>query len=265
MNKSVFCFIVLFVSGTLALAHEFWLYPQKFRVKAGEELMVVLLAGENFDGEPWDLKTNRIEKLDLHQLEKVTNLEKSIQLAESEKIKVKLVTEGTYLIALQSKNKILESTAEEFNAYLKEDGLDNVYDHRTKSNTLDKPAKEIYSRFAKVLIQSGTKTDDTFKKKSGLRLEIIPDQNPYSLKTGDYLQCTVLFEGKPVTHQLVKVWNKISGRTFMQNIYTEKDGTIKFPINSKGPWMVSTVKMIPSETADADWRSMWSSLTFGIE
>jgi uncharacterized GH25 family protein len=115
------------------------------------------------------------------------------------------------------------------------------------------------------LAQVGDKKDDTFRKKIGLRIEIIPNQNPYLLKSGDYLQCLVLFDGKPSAHQMVKVWNKIGNTTFQQNNYTENDGTIKFPISSKGPWMVSTVKMIPSEKPGADWQSFWSSLVFGIE
>ncbi len=265
MKKLVLCFLALIISGTLALAHEFWLYPQKFRIKPGDELAVVLLVGDNFDGDFWDLKTNRIEKLDLHHLTKVTDLEKTFQLAESQKIKVKLAAEGTYMLSLQSRPKSLTSSAEEFNAYLKEDGLDNVYDHRAKTKTLDKSANEIYTRYSKLLVQSGDKTDDTFKKQTGMKLEIVPDQNPYTLKTGDYLQCTVLYDGKPSAHQLVKVWNKISGSTFLQNIYSEKDGTVRFPINAKGPWMVSTVKMVASDNAEADWKSFWSSLTFGIE
>jgi hypothetical protein len=48
-------------------------------------------------------------------------------------------------------------------------------------------------------------------------------------------------------------------------MYTEKDGTVKFPLSSKGPWMVSTVKMIPSEKEGADYQSMWSNLVFEIE
>ncbi len=122
-----------------------------------------------------------------------------------------------------------------------------------------------YSHDVKLLIQAGAKTDDTFNKKIGARVEIIPKQNPYLLKSGDYLQCLVLFDGKPCAHQMIRVWSKIGNNTFEQNNYTENDGTIKFPISSKGPWMVSTVKMVPSEKPGAEWQTFWSNLVFGIE
>jgi uncharacterized GH25 family protein len=184
---------------------------------------------------------------------------------EKEKLKVKLAEEGTHMITMQSNYASIELDAAKFNAYLEEDGLEDVIAIRTKKNETNKPGKERYARFTKLFLQAGAKLDDTFKKKAGLRVEIVPHQNPCKLKSGDYLQCTILIDGKPVPHQMVKVWNKINTTTFLQNAYTENDGTIKFPISTKGPWMVSTVKMIPSETPDAEWQSMWGSLVFGIE
>lgn len=223
------------------------------------------MVGENFEGELWDLKKNKIEKLELSHLNKNIDLRPQVKTDAKEKLRYKFVEDGTYLLSMQSNRAYVELEAEKFNNYLNEDGLENVLDIRTKTNTLDKPSKEFYSRYLKLLVQAGNKTDDTFKKKTGMRIEIIPNQNPYLLKSGDYLQCFVLFDGKPSAHQLVKVWNKIGNTTFQQNNYTENDGTIKFPISSKGTWMVSTVKMIPSEKLDADWESFWSSLVFGIE
>jgi len=114
------------------------------------------------------------------------------------------------------------------------------------------------------MVQVGEKTDDTYKKKIGLRYEIVPDQNPYTLKTGDHLQCKVYYEGKPAAHTLVKVWSRINNTTFLQNIYTENDGSIRFPISTSGSWMVSSVKMIKSEKEGADYHSLWASLVFGI-
>ena len=133
-----------------------------------------------------------------------------------------------------------------------------------KLNQLDNTGREYYSRFAKLIVQVGEKKDDTFKKLVGLRYEIVPSQNPYLLKTGDYLQCKIFYEGKVVPHALVKIWSKIDNTTFLQNIYTEKDGSVRFPISTSGDWMVSSVKMIKSEKPGAEYHSLWASLVFGI-
>jgi uncharacterized GH25 family protein len=263
-RKILTVLLVLLAAGTVR-PQEFWLQPKKFRLTPNEEMNVAFLAGENFDGEPWDLKKNKILKLELSHLAKLVDLKLQVKPDGKENLKYKLAEEGTYLLSMQSSEISLEQDASKFNDYLKENGLDNTLEARTKTNTLDRPSKEFYSRWVKLLVQAGSKTDDTFKKKTGMRIEIIPKQNPYLLKSGDYLQCLVLFNGQPSAHQMVKVWNKIGNTTFQQNNYTENDGTIKFPISSKGPWMVSTVVMIPSEKPGADWQSFWGTLVFGIE
>jgi uncharacterized GH25 family protein len=265
MLKRIITLLLVLVATQITQSHEFWLQPKKFRYALSEEMNVAFQVGENFEGEPWDLKKNRIEKLQLSHLAKAVDLKAQLKPDAKEKLKYKFVEEGTYLLSMQSNEAYLELAPDKFNDYLKEDGLENALDLRTKTNTLDKPSKEFYSRYVKLLVQAGNKTDDTFNKKTGMRIEIIPKQNPYLLKSGDYLQCLVLFDGKPSAHQMVKVWNKIGNTTFQQNNYTENDGTLKFPVSSKGPWMVSTVVMIPSEKAGADWQSFWSSLVFGIE
>jgi uncharacterized GH25 family protein len=265
VKRSLIALLLVLIGAELAQSHEFWLQPKKFKYALNEELSVDFIVGENFEGDPWDLKKHKIEKLELSHGLKTVDLRSQVKPDAKEKLKYKFTEEGTYMLSMQSDNAFIEMAADKFNDYLKEDGLDQVLDARTKSNTLDRPSKEFYSRHVKLIVQAGAKTDDTFKKRTGIRVEIVPQQNPYLLKSGDYLQCLVLFDNKPLPHQMVKIWNKIGNASIQQNAYTENDGMVKFPISSRGPWMVSTVHMIASEKPGADWHSFWSSLTFGIE
>ena len=263
MKKSIITTLV-FIIAIIAQAHEFWLQPKKYKCKVGEEIRLDFMVGESFTGEFWDMSRHKVEKLTLHLLGGVKDLVKEVKSTKGNNLTYKTDQEGTYLLAMQSNAAYIEMEAKAFNDYLKEDGLDNILDERKKLNQLDRPSKEFYSRYAKLMLQVGAKIDDTFRKNLGLRYEIVPDQNPYTLKTGDYLQCKVYYEGKAVPHTLVKVWSKINGTTFLQNIYTEKDGSIRFPISTSGEWMVSSVKMIKSENEGAEYHSLWASLVFGI-
>lgn len=265
MKRRVLVFIVVSFVGSLANAHEFWLEPKAFRFKVGEDLKVDFMVGENFTGEFWDLTRHKAEKLDIYMGIDKKSLVKDVKPTKGKNLIYKFDREGTHLLSLESNDAFLELDGEKFNAYLKEDGLESILDARTKARELDKPSKEFYKRFAKLIVQAGTKTDATFKKRLNTRLEIIPLANPYELKAGDYLACRVMWEGKPAAHSLVKVWSHTGNRIFLQNIYAEDDGTVKFPLSSKGPWMVSSVKMIPSEKEGADYQSFWASLVFGID
>lgn len=262
--KKIFTVIIVLITSLLASGHEFWLQPKKYHYAVGEEIKVDFMVGEGFTGEFWDLNTHRAERLELHSASGSKDLITEVKSTKGNNLSVNADQDGTYLLAMQSNAAYIEMKGDAFNDYLKEDGLDDILNERKKLNQLEKPSTEFYTRYAKLLVQVGEKKDDTFKKRVGLRYEVVPDQNPYALKTGDYLQCKVYYEGKPAPHALVKVWSKRNSTTFLQNIYTESDGSIRFPISTRGEWMVSSVKMIKSEKEGAEYHSLWASLTFGI-
>jgi uncharacterized GH25 family protein len=249
----------------IALAHEFWIYPSKFFYAPGEQLLISFMVGENFMGEPWDLKAGRIERLELHHEKSVSNIQNKIVEGVKNNVQVSLNDEGTHMIVFQSNHKLIELESEKFNTYLKEDGLDDVYDQREKTNSLNKIGKERYARYAKLLVQVGKKPDDTFKKEAALPVEIVPMQNPYALKIGDPIQFKILFEGKPLFGAKVRIWNRYNNRTTVQNIFSQQDGMIETHVSNPGAWMVSFVKMVPSKNPEAEWQSYWASLVFGVK
>jgi uncharacterized GH25 family protein len=247
-------------------AHEFWMQPDKFFFSTGETLTINCKVGENFTGEPWNVQKTRLMTLEHHRQGAVNDL---LPIAtEGEKgsvVQLQLEHEGTHLFVMQTNHAFIELEAEKFNAYLKEDGLDDVYAKREKTNSFNKAGKELYARYTKLLIQTGKKTDDTYKKIIGLPLEIVPEQNPYALKVGGRISFKILFNGKPLFGARVKIWNRYNNRTMVQNIYTQQDGVIETPVSNPGSWMVSVVHMTPSKDPKADWESYWGSLTFGVK
>lgn len=261
-RRSVAFFFLLLIA-VIAQAHEFWMQPDKFLFSVGEAARVNFMVGENFTGERWKVNPQRFIRLDHHAASYSEGLIEKLNSGQENSIEVKLEKEGTHLFVMQSTNAFTELAAEEFNEYLKEDGLDDILAFRQKNNQMDKPAREFYSRHTKLLVKAGEKSDDTYKKVVGLPLEIIPVNDPYKAKRGDAITFQVLYEGKPLQFAMVKVWNRKDGITFTQNIYTMKDGTIETRLSNTGSWMVSCVKMVPAREEGADWQSYWASLVFG--
>ena len=264
MQKKIASLLFLIIGVGLVQAHEFWLQPVNFFLKSGEHLVVSFKVGENFAGEPWDLTTHKIERLDLHHLNQSRNVRDSVAPGAKNNLSLRLREEGTHLLAMQSDNTFVGMEADKFNEYLKEDGLDEVYDQRKKTNTLTEPSKEYFVRFTKLLVQMGHKTDNTFSKIVGFPLEIVPEQNPYALKQGDAIRFKILYNGKPLFGAKVRIWNRFDSRTTIQNIYTEKNGVVETRVSNPGMWMVSVVKMVPSQQEGADWQSYWGSLVYGV-
>jgi len=266
MNRKYIAAAVIVMLGTvIAQAHEFWLQPQKFFFQVGEKATIGLRVGENFAGEPWDLAKNKVERLQLLHLEQVKDLKAAVAPNDKSNFEVPLAAEGTHLVVMQSNSAFIELEAEKFNAYLEEDGLTEIRFARERANAMDKPSKEFYSRYTKLLLQVGEKRDDTYRKAVGLPIEIVPLKNPYALKKGDAIRFRILWQGKPLFGASVKVWNRLDNRMMLQNIFTEQDGTIETHLSNSGMWMISVVKMIPSKDKAADYQSYWGSLVFGAE
>jgi uncharacterized GH25 family protein len=201
----------------------------------------------------------------LHEKQGIQDLTAKVPAGKGVKQKIVLANPGTKLITLQSNAAFIQLNGEKFNAYLEEDGIENVIAWRKQNNQDTVGAREFYSRYTKLLVQAGDQPDDTWKKVVGHKIEIVPLQNPSLLKPGDYLTVKILFEGKALPHALVKIWGHVGNKIFLQNTYTEDDGTVKFPISANGPWMVSTVRMEKSKDPKADWDSSWGSLVFNVE
>lgn len=247
----------------LAFAHEFWLQPSRFFVKPGESIKVQTLVGENFKGERSEGKKNRIVFYKHFSSAGTADLSPSLQDDHYGDVSVPINQPGTHLVAFTNTSKFIELTPDKFIAYLKEDGLDNVIKARQEQGSTQKNGREMYRRCVKTLIQSGTKADDTYALNTGLPLEIIPVQNPYTSQSGQVIEFQLLFENKPLVGALVRYWNRNKNQLSTDKQRSNAEGRVKFRIKQGGN-MVSVVNMVPYENpTEADWQSYWGSLTFG--
>ncbi len=259
---TVFC-----ISSTFLFGHEFWLMPTKFKVKINESFALAFYVGEDFIGEIWENRKERTLKLTHFTGKNQTDLTDLAIKSDTNSIILSFANEGTHLLAMESKNSFIALEAEKFNAYLIDDGIDDIYELRRKNGDLNKPSRELYRRCSKTLIQVGAKTDNTFKINAGMLLEIIPLQNPYTAKMGDIMTAKVFFNGKPLKNKMIVTWNKtMTTKTRQQKLRTNKYGQVSFPLDQKGQWMISTVQMIPLiDNSEGNYQSYWGNLTFEIQ
>jgi len=256
--------VMLLLAFGQSRAQEFWMMPDKFQYKPGDTIRIRFNVGENFFGETWNLRMDRIRSVSLHTKSGVANLKPTLRAGRLDHLLIPATRPGTYLITMEGENAFVELPAERFNAYLKEHALDNVTELRKKANAEDQPGREFYRRLTSLVVQVGDVRDDTYKKVTGLPLEIVPGKHPSEIKKGDLVSFRVLFNGKPEFGARVFVWNSKNSKVFNQPVYTQQDGTIDARIFNDGDWMVSVVKMVPVSTPKADWQSFWSSFVFHV-
>ncbi|NVO32902.1 DUF4198 domain-containing protein [Hymenobacter lapidiphilus] len=263
--------LLLLMAATAGLAGEFWLEPARFVVAPGTRIHLRRLAGEDFQGQPWGGRRARLELLRHYAPGAApTDLLAAAATPDTIQSTVTLRQPGTHLVALVTNNALITLEADKFSAYLHQEGLDNVLALREQRGHTDQPGREAYRRCAKTLVQAGppspTDTASAWARPVGLPLELVPEQNPYTLGPEGALTVRVLRAGQPVPGQLVLLWRRgAQPRALLQKLRSNQNGRVLLHLSGPGQYLVSTVHMESALAASgADWQSTWSTLTFGV-
>ena len=276
-----------------ALAHDFWIEPDRFRPRAGDVVTVRLKVGERFEGDPVPRSDALIERFAL-----VTEGGETPVVgrdAAEPAGRVRAAAPGPAVLAYRSRTTPLELDARKFETHLAEEGLESIIEARARRGDSAKPGKEIFSRCAKSLLAIGppagadaappavgagaaspgprTRTSSgatgkgrlpLYRRPLGLTLEIVPEADPYDLKPGARFPVRVLHEGRPLGSVLVVAMNaedpakRVSARS-------DKAGRASLVLERPGFWLVKAVHARPApKVSDADWESLWASLTFEV-
>lgn len=264
--KKTLSLISLLVASVFLSAHEFWLRPDKFIYKWNERINIKFLVGENFEGENWKGNRARVNSLYLYFSGVKDEIRNLLSEKDGDSLKLRILDEGTSMVVFNSHNSFIELEPAKFNAYLLEDGLNEAFQHRLHHNEIDSTGREFYQRSAKTIFQVGKRYNNTFRQETVLPLDIIPQQNPYSIKNGDSLEVKILFQKEPLTNHFIRIFQRNGNITTTRGMISSENGTIKFPVNTKGVWMISAVKMIRlKDDEKAQWQSYWGSCTWGYE
>ena len=257
------------VLSLIAFAHEFWLHPQKFFYTIREVANIRFQVGENFTGENWMGNNDKIQQL-LHYTPSgyIIDLSSGLSASKGDSIQLPLREEGTHMVIFQSNNSFINLEAEKLNGYLKEDGLNNTTLYRKTHDEEKINGKEYYQRSVKTILQVSDKLTNECTKTTSLPLDIIPEENPYSIplslkRVPKKVRFRVLFNGEPLTDALVKIWyHNSKNKVMMDSVRTNKKGWVITERHS-GPYLVSCVHMERNDADKvADWQSYWASLSF---
>ena len=264
MKKALLIIVITFFVSSI-LAHEFWLQPEKFIYKPGENINIRFWVGEDFDGSNWSGNRDKVKKLQLHLDDITDDISEQVTDEKGDSLQLNIFDESTPMITFNSANSFIRLDSAKFNAYLEEDGLTAALDYRKAHQEMDSAGTEYYQRSVKTLLQVGGKKSN-ISRATGLPLDIIPLSNPYALASTDTLAVKILFQQKPLANQLVNVWQRVDGKTTRTRYHTDTKGGLRFVVFTSGKWMVSTVQMLHLENEPAaHWQSYWGSCTWGYE
>lgn len=260
--------LLLIATGTLA-AHDLFLRAENYFVPPNGTVRLHVLNGTFSKSE------NAVTKDRLRDLSIVNPSGTTTPLAiagwaetgDTSIVTVPVGESGTYLIGASLRPREIALEAKDFNTYLATDGIPDVLAARRQSGELDRPARERYSKHVKALVQVGSTRTAGYGAELGYPAELVPLNNPYSLKPGSTLRVRAVVEGSPVASQVVIAGGRTAGggRIAQRSVRTNSDGVASIRLGSRGLWYVKFIHM-QRATADTtiDYESKWATLTFAV-
>jgi uncharacterized GH25 family protein len=245
----------------VASAHDFWLEPSTFRPVKGSAVTLRLRVGERFLGDPVP------RGFDLVRFEAGTSrgvVAVGGEAGDDPAGAIPVAADGLVLVAYQSKPSYVQLTEEKVRQYLREEGLERIHEVRAKSPYARQPWREIFSRCAKSLLWTGKGSASGFDRHVGMPLELIPEKNPYALRTKASLPLRLLYLGKPLSGTLVVAVPKAAPNRPV-SARSDGQGRVRLPLDVAGDWMIKAVHIVPAPPgARGQWESLWASLTFEL-
>jgi hypothetical protein len=239
-----------------------WIEPTTFFPERGESVGLKLWIGQNLvGGDPLPRVPSFIREF---VVEDVAGRRPIVGRAGADPAGLlRPTTPGLSVIGYHSAPSTVDVTADVFNQYLKEEGLDGVAAERTRRRETNAGVHEQFSRCAKSLVLLGPTRDADGDRVLGFPLELIAEQNPYATRGAQDLSVRLIYENRPLAGALVVALNR-SRLPARLAARSDRDGRVRFRLEPGGMWLIKAVHMLSARPGtNADWESFWASLTFG--
>ena len=291
-NSKLAVWTVIPVLALLAMqagAHTLFFKPATFFVAQGQEVTIPLLNG-TFEASANRIMTSRMDDVTIiapgGDALDVDNSQWSYDDTISN-LTVTFGLAGNYIIGVATRSSIIRIAADNFNFYLRYEGLDDDAQERNERDETNIGAAERYAKFSKAILQVGEDQSDNFGALLGYPVEIVPLQNPYALGKGDVFRARILKDGQPLADELVYATHEghyeISDEGIFEELVrvrSDENGAVEFVLAEEGRWYVRFIHLtrmadeehwysgllifLGADEPRIPYKSLWATLTFEV-
>jgi uncharacterized GH25 family protein len=241
-------------------AHEFWMIPHDAQSRTDAQVLFELRIGSGLPGK----QSVRLPGLIGDFTATDSEGEYAVRGHDNSRIigHIKPRVAGATRVALRTNDALITLSAAEFEAYLQEEGLEKVIRQRKENGDSALPGSELYSRCAKTIVLVDGNSQG-FDKAVGMPLELIPLTEPLQYQPGKAYHLRLVRDGKPLVGAQVKALLQGKKDWFLKAM-TDANGEVAIVLPESGVWLFSSEDMVPSQSPDAEWESLWASVTMEI-
>ena len=249
--------VLLFSSISLtSSAHELWLEPEAFITQPNSKLNAHIKVGQKFNGDKFPYLRSETKSLKLFLEQKSITLQP--RDGDYPAIQSLLEESGLHVLSYQSTpEKVDYKNFEVFKSFLQDEGLWKKWS-KENPDFINSDINETYTRYAKSLIQVGSKPGEDFN--TGLLFELIALNTPYT--NTDKIEVLLLYDGKPHSNSQITVFHKNNNQTSISKTKTNIHGKATISSEKTGRYLISSVYLKKKKSNKTKWQSLWASLTF---
>jgi len=253
--------------ATILSAHEMFLKPRSHFLPPNAAVTVPLLNGTYSTSEN-SIDRNRIADISLMTAHDRTRYDTATVTARGDStfFRIESGSPGTSVFGVSTRPNQLKLSGKEFTAYLKEEGLTEVIDARRVAGISADSASERYAKHVKAILQIGNDRSDGYAAVLGYPAELIPLDNPYSVKPGGTLRVRALVNGTAAAGLALLAGGRTPGNARLpsQSVRTGPDGVATIRLPRPGHYYVKFISMERVVGGVTDYVSNWATMTFQI-
>lgn len=246
-------------------AHDYWLAQESLALKIGDTCSIRLLVGDRLEPE----LERPLQKAITTRYEWLTG-DASVDLLATlpdstlPVFQRPVENEGSALLVMDRDFVIIEGTYDQFRSFLEHEE-NTLIAEQVKDTPDDAKMRRRYARNLKTLVKVGAGDDEgLYGRRVGQKLEILLLQDPHVIERGDELGIQVLFDGEPLSNELVRVFigngNELTAELKARS---NAKGVVSVNIDHEGMWVIRVAHLRRSENSEeTDWDTYYATFSF---
>jgi uncharacterized GH25 family protein/ketosteroid isomerase-like protein len=268
--------LLMLLAAVVAEAHDFWLVPDAFQVAEGS---VIEVRGQTSSRFPTSEAAVALDRVGDARLIGATGERRITDLSHRGKsllLRHRPPAPGQYAVAVTLRPRSVRESAASFRRYLELEGAPEALASIEREGLLggrDSVTRR-YAKYAKTLVQIGSRGGRAFSRTAGHPLEFVPASDPARLRVGDTLIVRLLYGGRAAggvrAHAGAVDWplaDEASAAAPSDDVHLTSDesGALRVPITRPGLWNVRTIHVVQAPpNSGADWDTHWATFVFQV-
>ncbi len=256
--------LLITFAATPTFAHDTWLAPNKYRQARPAAVTLSLSSGMEFSKLDHAIAPDRIERTEWRSSRGTGSLPGGTTGTHALQF---LADAGpgvtAFAVVLHPRpSKLKREQVREYVDHLGIPNADAIHAEWERSSPADETGYR-YMKYAKTFVRTGAAGQSrVWTEPIGMRLELVPQNDPTSLVSGGTLEVLLVDRGKPLPHHPIALVHE--GAKEPRAFKTDSEGRVRLTLSKPGAFMLRATTLESSAENATAWDVHFTTMTFNV-